>query len=48
MRRGSCARLNIVSTIEWGNALTDVFDQFQTVNGVSVIGFFQKIRRVYA
>ena len=45
---GSRTRLNIVGAIELGNLTSAVFDQYQTVNGDSIINFFKKVRDSYA
>jgi len=45
---GSRTRLNIVGAIELGNLSSAVFDQYETVNGASIIQFFKKIRHSYA
>lgn len=44
---GSRTRLNIVGAIELNNLSAAVFDQYQTINGLSIIGFFKKVRFTY-
>lgn len=45
---GSRTRLNIIGAIELNNLSAAIFDQYQTINGQSVIAFFRKIRTAYA
>lgn len=44
---GSRTRLNIVGAIELNNLSAAVFDQYQTINGLSIIEFFKKVRFTY-
>ena len=45
---GSRTRMNIVGAIELNDLSAAVFDQFETVNGQSIISFFNKVRCSYA
>ena len=45
---GNRTRLNIVGAIELGHLSAATFDQLKTVNSESIIGFFKKVRSIYA